>query len=177
METLDESPSVVSAENRSARELDDDRDREELRQRYYGLLQELRVLLPGVQVLVAFLLTAPFAQRFSEVDALGRSIFGVSLVAGLVSVVAFVTPTAFHRLGARTSRSERLVWSVRMTRIGIGFMALSSVSALFVVCRLVYGTRTSVITVASVGTLMVLAWIVLPLSFGGSHHRRAADHP
>jgi Family of unknown function (DUF6328) len=45
-------------------DLDDVADREELRQRYYGLLQELRVVLPGVQVLLAFLLTAPFAQRF-----------------------------------------------------------------------------------------------------------------
>ena len=53
-----------------AAELDDDRDRDELRSRYGMLLQELRVLLPGVQLLVAFLLTAPFAQGFERVDDL-----------------------------------------------------------------------------------------------------------
>ena len=145
------SHSLVASE-RSAEQLDDELDRDELRQRYYGLLQELRVLLPGVQVLVAFLLTAPFAQRFTDLDSLGRTIFGVSLVSGLVAVVAFVTPTAFHRLGVRTSRSERLIWAIRMTRVGIGFMALSLVSALFVVCRLIYGTPTAVVTAAAAGS-------------------------
>ncbi len=48
-------------------ELDDEADRDELRRRYYGLMQELRVLLPGVQILVAFLLTVPFATRFGNV--------------------------------------------------------------------------------------------------------------
>ena len=47
-------------------------DREELRTRYQMLLQELRVVLPGVQVLMAFLQTAPFAQRFGDLDDLGR---------------------------------------------------------------------------------------------------------
>ena len=131
------------------------------------------MLLPGVQVLVAFLLTAPFAQRFADLDSTGRAIYGVSLVSGLVAVVAFVTPTAFHRLGARTSRSERLMWAIRMTRVGIGFMALSLVSALFVVCRLIYGPSTAVIIAACVAGFMALAWIVLPLSVGRSRHRRA----
>jgi hypothetical protein len=163
---------TVDAMDRAASELDDNRDRDELRRRYYGLLQELRVLLPGVQVLVAFLLTAPFAQRFTDLDAVGRDVFGASLVAGVVAVVAFVTPTAFHRLGARTSRSRRLAWAVRMTRIGIAFMAISLECALFVICRLVFGTTTATIVVTAIGVLTVLAWIALPLSVG-----RTRNHP
>lgn len=65
-----------------ASRLDDEVDRDELRDRDYGLLQELRVVLPGVQVLVAFLLTMPFAQRFVRLDAFGKSMFGVALVCG-----------------------------------------------------------------------------------------------
>jgi hypothetical protein len=158
--------------NRPASELDDDRDRDELRQRYYGLLQELRILLPGIQVFVAFLLTAPFAQRFGELDELGRAAFGVSLIAGVVAVIAFVTPTAFHRFGDPQSRSERLKWAIRTTRIGIAFMALSLLSALFVVCRMIYGTRTGCIAVGIVGSLMALAWLVLPLTAGRTRHSR-----
>jgi hypothetical protein len=157
--------------NLPASQLDDDRDRDELRRRYYGLLQELRVLLPGVQVLVAFLLTAPFAQRFTELDSFGRDVFGASLVAGVVAIVAFVTPTAFHRLGGRTSRSQRLAWAVRMTRIGIVFMAISLECALFVIWRLVFGTATATIVGASVGGLMLLAWVALPLSVGRARRR------
>ena len=55
---------VAPAPDPSANDLDDELDRDELRQRYYGLLQEVRVLLPGVQILVAFLLTIPFDCAF-----------------------------------------------------------------------------------------------------------------
>src|SRR6059036_2923903 len=67
--------------------LDDDDDRDELRNRYYTLLQELRVVLPGVQVLAAFLLTVPFAQRFAVLDATGKTLFAVSLVSASLSVI------------------------------------------------------------------------------------------
>ena len=77
-----------------ASQLDDDADREELRQRYYGLLQELRVLLPGVQVLAAFLLTAPFAQRFGDLDRTSEIVYGVSLVSAVASVIAFLLSDA-----------------------------------------------------------------------------------
>lgn len=60
------------ADDRTLAELDNERDRVELRSRYYGLLQELRVVLPGVQVFLAFLLTVPFTQRFDDVDDRGR---------------------------------------------------------------------------------------------------------
>jgi hypothetical protein len=150
----------------SALELGDEPDREELRRRYYGLLQELRVLLPGVQVLVAFLLTAPFAQRFTELDELGRVMYGVSLVSGVISVIAFVTPTAFHRFGDRRSRAERLAWAIRMTRVGIVFMAIALESAIFVICRLIFDTTVALIVVGSLGMVTIAAWILLPLSVG-----------
>ena len=73
-----------------ANQLDDERDREELRNCYYGLMQELRIVLPGVQVLVAFLLTVPFAQGFAEIDDFSRGLFGAALVAAILSVVAFI---------------------------------------------------------------------------------------
>lgn len=161
-------------DDRSASDLDDQADREELRRRYYGLLQELRVLLPGVQVLVAFLLTAPFAARFAELDALSEAAYAVSLLAGSLAVVAFVTPTAFHRYGGRTARAERLGWGIRATRLGIGSMAVSLEAAVFVVLRLVFGTPAALASAAGLGVAMVVAWSVLPLSVGraGSHADR-----
>jgi hypothetical protein len=160
----------------SALELADEPDREELRRRYYGLLQELRVLLPGVQVLVAFLLTVPFAERFSELDDVGKDMYLTSLVAGVLAVVAFVTPTAFHRFGDRRSRSQRLAWAIRMTRLGIVFMAIALESAIFVICRLVFDTTLAFVVVGSVGVVMVSAWIVLPLAAGRGSHRDERDH-
>src|SRR6059058_985626 len=103
-----------AASDRSAHELDDVADREELRNRYYGLLQELRVLLPGVQILVAFLLTAPFAARFTELGEVEKAVYGVALATGILAIVAFVAPIAMHRVGSRRSRVERLIWAIRM---------------------------------------------------------------
>ena len=101
---------------RSASGLDDEADRSELRDRYYGLLQELRVVVTGVQVLLAFLLTVPFTQRFSQLDDSELAWFGAALVSAIFSVVAFVTPTAMHRYGKRTARGDRLRLSIVMTR-------------------------------------------------------------
>ena len=88
-------------------------------------MQELRIVLPGVQVLVAFLLTVPFAQGFAEVDDVGRALFGAALVAAILSVVAFMTPTAMHRFGDRTARGERLQISIVMTRVGLLLLAVA----------------------------------------------------
>ena len=103
----------MGTQDASVAELDDVVDRDELRRRYYGLMQELRVLLPGVQILVAFLLTVPFATRFGNVGRFEKACFGVALGGGAIAIMLFVTPTAIHRLGERRARSRRLLWSIR----------------------------------------------------------------
>jgi len=155
-----------NSQERSAGELDDERDRDELRDRYYGLLQELRVLLPGVQILVAFLLTVPFAQRFDTLDQLGRDLYGLALVSGILAVVAFATPTVLHRMGRRQARSERLQWAIRATRIGLALFAGTLLIALALVSRAVFGDTTAIIATAVVGGAIIMAWLVLPSSLG-----------
>lgn len=151
-------------DDRPPGELDDEEDRQELRRRYYGLLQELRVLLPGVQVLVAFLLTAPFAQRFADLDELETDVYAVALVSGVLAVVCFVAPTAFHRVGWRQSRARRLEWSIRMLRCGLVLMAVAFEAALFVVLGVLFDRTVSVAVTAAVGAVGLLAWVVLPVA-------------
>ena len=147
-----------------ADQLDDERDREELRNRYYGLMQELRIVLPGVQVLVAFLLTVPFAQGFADVDDLGRALFGAALVAAILSVIAFMTPTAMHRFGDRTARGERLETSIIMTRVGLLLLAVAMTLSLAVVSRFLYDGFVTVLLVTVVVIAVVALWVVMPLS-------------
>jgi hypothetical protein len=147
---------------RSAAELDDFRDREELRTRYYGLLQELRVVLPGTQMLVAFLLTVPFNNRFTELDDFGRILYGSALVAGTLAIVFLIGPTAFHRIGPRQSRSRRLQWSILLTRLGIALLGISLVTALGLVTRLVFGGFTALLVTGIVALVTVGTWAVLP---------------
>jgi hypothetical protein len=153
---------------RPASALDDQFDREELRARYYGLLQELRVMLPGVQILVAFLLTVPFANRFARTDATERTLFGVALIAAVLSVVAFVGPIAFHRIGPRRSRSARLIWAIRLARLGLLLLAVSLLAAVALVTRFVFGGATATACTVVVAVSIVATWVALPLAAGGS---------
>jgi hypothetical protein len=149
-------------DDRPARQLDDLRDRVELRSRYYGLLQELRILLPGTQVLVAFLLTVPFNSRFAELDVSEHRLYAVALGTGAMAIVLFVTPTTLHRLGRRTARSARLRWSIGLTRVGLAFMGASLVTSLVVVVRLVFGGGAAVAVGLLTTTVLFLLWVVLP---------------
>jgi hypothetical protein len=145
------------------RMLDNRVDRAELRDRYYGLMQELRVLLPGAQVLVAFLLIAPFADRFGTLDLAGRVLYGTSLVSGLLAVVAFVAPAAHHRIGSRHARSERLRHGIVCSRCGLACLAFALLSALLLVARLVFGPAGTFASVLVVASSMAMLWLVVPL--------------
>jgi hypothetical protein len=145
-----------------ASQLDDELDREELRDRYYGLLQELRVVLPGAQVLVAFLLTVPFAERFVELDGVERGAFFVALIASILAVVCFVAPTALHRGGGRTKRVARLTWAVRLSVAGLVTLAVALVAAVYCVARFVFDEWAGVSLAAGVGVSVLMLWALLP---------------
>ncbi|MCD9624373.1 DUF6328 family protein [Rhabdothermincola salaria] len=144
--------------------LDHHTHQDELRQRYYGLLQELRVLLPGVTVLVAFLLTAPFNSRFNELDDVERAAFSLALWSSIMAVISFVSPTVFHRIGGRTLRAERLIWGIRTMRAGLVFFATALLSASLVVTRFLFSPVVAAAFVASIGASMVVAWVVVPVA-------------
>ena len=87
---------------------------EEARERYRELLEELRTIIPGVQVLFGFLLTVPFSARFDRLDDLGRDLYSVVLAGVALAIVVFLTPAAIHRFGAdgRTAVNNQTVRSV-----------------------------------------------------------------
>jgi len=167
---------VVRDRDRPTAELDDedDDDRNELRQRHYGLLQELRVVLPGVQVLMAFLLTAPFAQRFDDLDEIGRDLYGVALTSSALAVVALMMPTTLHRFGVRTARRQRLRLGIASTRLGLVLLAVSMVSAMIVIARFVFTDGIALLVGGLVTGSIVVGWIVVPvgLRLGDRAHRR-----
>ena len=172
----DDLPADEVGDDRDLSELDDLRDRAELRNRYYGLLQELRVVLPGAQVLVAFLVTAPFATRFPELDRIGRGIFGVATVCSMLAVICMLSPAAFHRFGRRTARAQRLRWSIRLTVLGMGFLGVAMATTLWCVVRFVYGTIPSLLITIPVAAALPLFWVVLPLTVG-SRRSENGDEP
>lgn len=158
-------------------ELDDIADREELRRRYYGLLQELRVVLPGVQVLLAFLLAVPFTDRFDEMDDLGRASFVTAILASLLAVVCFLTPAAIHRVGPRTARGDRLRWSIRLAMIGMACLAVALVGALWAVSSFVFNDLAALAITVPVAVLIPALWVLVPRHLGGPDDEGADGVP
>ena len=104
------------------------------------LLNELRVILPGVQVLFAFLLTVPFTQRFLDLDDLETGVFFMTLLCTAVSTALLIAPSAHHRLLWRQhAKEETLVTSNRLTIAGLAFLALAMIGAIFLITDVLFG--------------------------------------
>lgn len=118
--------------------------------------------MPGVQVLFAFLLIAPFSNRFTELDNLGVRAFAIALVTAAIATMVFLTPAAYHRLRPQRHRRERLITSVRAQLVGMALLAFATADAVFVVIRFLFDT-TAGATAAGLVLLVVLClWVVLP---------------
>ena len=153
----------MNPEDAPVAELDDEIDRDELRRRYYGLMQELRVLLPGVQILVAFLLTVPFATRFGNVGDFEKIAYAVALGGGTVSILLFGTPAAIHRLGERRARSRRLLWAIRLTRAGLAFFGIALTAGVMLVAAKVFGHPAGWAAGGCTFALILVLWVAMPL--------------
>src|SRR5437868_10956370 len=90
------------------------------------LLNELRVVLPGVTVLLAFLLAVPFAKGWSRVTEFQRDVFVVAFLAAAVSVAFLTAPSSYHRLRFRHGNKERMVKGGN--RLAIAGIAAAAVS-------------------------------------------------
>ena len=128
------------------------------------LLQELRVIIPGVQVLLAFLLTVPFQQRFAQLPGSMRNAFFASIACATLATAFLIAPSAHHRLRWRAGEKERLVRvGNQMAIIGTVFLAAAIVLALYVITDLLFTTDLAVMT--AIAGLIVFAglWYVLPM--------------
>jgi hypothetical protein len=128
------------------------------------LLQEVRVVQTGVQVLFAFLLTAPLAARFPDLTPFQRYDYFVTLLAAGAAAVLLITPTAYHRILFRCGDKEHLVIVAnRFTLAGLAFVALSMIGALLLVTDLMFDGATVIVTITIAGVACLALWCVLPL--------------
>jgi predicted membrane channel-forming protein YqfA (hemolysin III family) len=129
------------------------------------LLNELRVVLPGVQVLFAFLLPVPFTQRWTEVDAFGRNVFFVTLLLAAAATALLIAPSAFHRIRfRRRDKRHMLAIANGFAIAGLLLLAAAMTGAVLLVSDLLF-TRGAAITVAALtGGVFLLVWFAVPLS-------------
>jgi hypothetical protein len=130
------------------------------------LLEELRIAPPGVQILFAFLLTVPFANRFEEVTPFQEDAYLATFVATFAASVCFIAPTSYHRLRFRRhSDSERMVQTANLLVIvGLACLAIALTSALLFVTDFLFGRETAVALTTAGGLLLLGLWYAIPLS-------------
>ena len=151
---------------------------ERLNRELMELLQELRVVIPGVQVLLAFLLTAPFQQRFALIPGSMRNAYFASITCATLATAFLIAPSAHHRMRWRARDKERLVWiGNRMAIIGTVFLAAAIVLALYVVTDVLFTTNLAVLTAVAALVVFGGLWYVVPLLGGDDQDASSADEP
>jgi len=144
---------------------DDEQPEERLNRELIELLNELRVALPGVQVLFAFLLTVPFSDRFTTLSDVQRGIYFATFVGTTIATGFFMAPTAYHRIRFRQGDKERMLrTSNRFAIVGIAFLALSVVLAVVLTADLMFGLATAVIVGLCVLLFLIWVWFAIPLT-------------
>ncbi len=134
------------------------------------LLNELRVILPGVQFLFAFLLTVPFSQRFSQLDGLETGVFFVTLLCTAVATALLMAPSAQHRVLWREGvREQRLKLGNTLTIIGLAFLVPAMVGAVFVISDFTFGLGAALAVTLLLVAFFALLWFALPLRYRGAN--------
>ncbi len=130
------------------------------------LLQELRVVLPGVQVLFAFLLTVPFSAGFGSVSPLQQAVFFGTLVCTALSAGLLIAPSAHHRiLWRQRAREHRLRVANRLAIAGMILLVPGMVGVMFVITDILFGSTLAATATAVVTSFFVYVWFVLPIRY------------
>ena len=128
------------------------------------LLNELRIALPGVQILFAFLLTVPFSARFNELTGFQRNVYYVTLIATGLSAACLIAPSAAHRLRFHQRERAWIIESANQQLIaGLVFLAIAlGCSVLLITDMMFDGVRVWIYT-AALALAVVSLWFLRPL--------------
>ncbi|MEX2439468.1 MAG: DUF6328 family protein [Actinomycetota bacterium] len=149
----------------------DEDPKERLNRKLIEVLNELRVGLPGVQVLFAFLLTVPFSSGFADVTDFQRAVYAASLVAAALSSILMIAPAAYHRHRFRTmdhetgqAKLEMLVAQGRLAIAGLAVLAVTMSLVVFLVFDVILSLRWAGGVAAALVLAFLWFWYGLPIS-------------
>jgi hypothetical protein len=144
----------------SERESKDERLNREL----IELLNELRVALPGVQMLFGFLLAVPFTNRFPNITDTQLYVYYFTFMSTAAATIFLIAPTAYHRLRFRQHDKEQLIQtSTRLTIVGTACLASALSGAVYLVSDLLFHTAATALATAAAAGLLLWFWYGLPL--------------
>ncbi|GGM15430.1 DUF6328 family protein [Dactylosporangium sucinum] len=128
------------------------------------LLQELRVAQTGVQFLFAFLLILPFNQRFVTITDAQRATYIATLLCTVAATVCLIAPVSHHRILFRRGRKKELVGvSSNLAGVGLVFLWLSIVGAVFLIFEVVVGMSWAIAAAIALAVAFVAIWYLVPI--------------
>ncbi len=128
------------------------------------LLQEVRVVVPGVQVLFAFLLVVPFSARWGDVTDLQRDVYFTTLILTAVATALLMAPGAIHRVLFERGEKEFIVNAAQRALLaGLGALALAIALAVFLIADVLFDVTAAAIAAGCVFGFTVGLWYVVPL--------------
>jgi len=139
-------------------------EKERLDRNLLELLNEVRVALPGVQVLFAFLLTVPFTARFETLTSGQETVYYITLISTAISTALLIAPSAHHRITFRRQDKHYLVFLAnRLTIAGLGFLALAMSGVMLLITDVLYGMTATVIAGSVTVVGFTTLWYVIPI--------------
>jgi Family of unknown function (DUF6328) len=149
----------------------EDQEKERLNRKLIELLNELRIALPGVQVLFAFLLILPFNNGFATTTHAQRVIYGASLVSAAAASALLIGPAAYHRHRFRRleeetvrEKEEMIIAQDHLASAGLFALALAMTGSIYVALEVVVGTALAAGLAIALGIVFGWFWYVLPAS-------------
>jgi len=128
------------------------------------LLQELRVALPGVQVLFAFLLAVPFQQGFSKIDGFEKGVYFATLLLTALSAILLIAPSSYHRMTFRLQQKRELIHLAnRFTIAGLTFLALAMTGAVVLITSVLFGPPMTIVAGVLTAVTFAVFWYLVPL--------------
>jgi hypothetical protein len=128
------------------------------------LLQETRVVLPGIQVLFAFLLTVPFTQRFDVLDAGDRKVYFAAVICAAVATGLLITPTTHHRLTFRAGDKDLLVRiASQLVLVGAVLVAITVGLVTYLLGKVVFSAAFGATVAAAITGCVLLVWFTVPI--------------
>jgi hypothetical protein len=145
----------------------DGRDESELERwdrNWSELMQEVRVAQTGVQILFAFLLTLPFATRFTVTSTVDRGVYVATLLSAAAAAGLLIAPVSYHRRVFRRHRKPELVQTAStLAQVGLVCLLVAICGALFVVMDVVVGTVAAIVAAIGIGGFCCVLCYLLPL--------------
>ena len=143
---------------------DDENTQERSRRQLMELLQELRVALPGVQVLFGFLLVVPFSARWGQVTSFQQDLYFACLLCAAAATAFLIAPSAIHRLDFQQGDKPLIVRiSNVLAIIGLTFLALAIVGVVALITDVLYSGATVAVYTTVVAGIFVALWFMIPL--------------